>query len=257
MGVAGKCCAGKDLVTRWLLDNHWQEINVDRVGHQALEALREEIVREFGPGILRDDRDGVIDRTRLGRIAFSSEDRRKALEAIVHPWMRAEIRRRVEQFRAAPPSDRWNRQGDAPATNDSATDAPVAGAPATDAPAAGAPATDAVRAGENGAVRPRGLVINAALLFYMELDVLCDAVILVRAPVVSRVVRAIRRDGLDLRRVILRLWSQRGLETQAHRSPADIITVDNRGTPEALRRRLQGVPQLRQEPGERTEYGAE
>jgi dephospho-CoA kinase len=276
LGVAGKCCAGKDLVTHWLLENHWREINVDQVGHRALEALRDEIVREFGSEILRDDGEGGIDRARLGRIVFSREDRRKALEAIVHPWMRAEIRREVERFRAAPASTSTPTPAPAststPAPATTPLPAPQSGCPPSgesrpvqsESLRSGPVQSGSVRSGpvqngpvQNGPAQPRGLVINAALLFYMELDSLCDAIILVRAPLFNRVVRAIRRDGFDPRRVVLRLWSQRRLETQARLSPADIITVDNRGTPEALRRRLQDVPQLRQEPGERTEYGAE
>lgn len=203
VGVAGKSCAGKDLVTRWFRDRNWREINVDHLGHRALEQCREQIIRVFGPSILNDDR-SAIDRGRLGKIVFSNTRRREELEAIVHPWMRAEVRRETTAFRSGDPAFEPRYAADA----------------------------------------PRGLVINAALLFYMELDQHCDVVIFVRAPLLLRLIRAIRRDGLSWRRVVLRLWSQRAVKTQAERSPADIITVDNRGTPEALRRRLAAVKQL-------------
>lgn len=199
VGIAGKSCAGKDLVTRWLLRHDWREINVDHLGHQALRVRREEILAVFGPEILTDDR-SVIDRARLGRIVFADPDRLRELEAIVHPWMRDEVRRRVEAFRSGAEGE------------------------------------------SEGGVR--GLVINAALLFHMQLDSYCDVILLVRAPMLRRVVRALKRDGFAPRRIASRLWTQRHLETQARRSGADIITVDNRGKPEALSRRLEAIPQL-------------
>lgn len=203
IGVAGKCCAGKDLVTDWLRERGLREINVDRLGHRALEARRDEIVSVFGRGIL--DGDGTIDRSKLGRIVFSSVKRLRDLEAIVHPWMREEVRRETEALRILGPA------------------APVE---------------------SSREKHPRGLIINAALLFHMHMDTLCDAVILVRAPLAARLSRAIRRDGFQPMRILLRLRSQRRLETQARASRADIISVDNRGTPQALYRCLEEIPQL-------------
>jgi dephospho-CoA kinase len=199
VGVAGKCCAGKDLVTGWLRERGWGEINVDHLGHRALEARRDAVVAAFGQEIQRED--GTIDRSRLGPIVFSSGERLRTLEAIVHPWMREEVRREIEAFRRA-------------------------------------------AAGEGVEPRAPGLVINAALLFHMQMDTLCDAVILVRAPFFTRLMRAVRRDGFALRRILPRMRAQAELETQARASRADIITVDNRGTPQALYARLQEVSQL-------------
>ena len=216
VGVAGKCCTGKDLVTRWFLERRWRELNVDRIGHRALEVLQPEILAAFGPEILQDDR-SAIDRKRLGRIVFTDRNRLRELEAIVHPWMREEVRREVEEF----------RRGATGAADGTTNDG-----------AGSEPSDDSAQA------LVRGLVINAALLFHMRLDQYCDAVVLVRAPLCLRLLRALRRDGFSWYTTVLRLWRQRTLETQAHRSPADIITVDNRGTPEALHRYLDGVARL-------------
>ncbi|HKK48325.1 MAG TPA: dephospho-CoA kinase [Alkalispirochaeta sp.] len=189
IGVAGKCCAGKDLVTGWLLEHGRREINVDRIGHEALAAEHARIVATFGREIV--DERGTIDRRALGNIVFADQNQRHRLESIVHPWMRERVRREIAEWR-----------------------------------------------GE------QGLVINAALLFYMELDSLCDAVLLVRAPLRQRFQRARRRDDLSLRHILRRLWIQRGLDAQALSSPAETITVENGRTPEVLFQRLSELPQL-------------
>lgn len=192
VGVAGKCCAGKDVVTQWLLDRGWSEINVDAIGHEALAARHTEIVAAFGPDILGDGL--TVDRRKLGQRVFADRDDRHRLEAIVHPWMRQRVAEIVTEFR----------------NSDDTTAA-------------------------------AGLVINAALLFYMKMDHLCDVVLLVRAPLRERLRRALRRDDLPLGQIVRRLWSQRRLNTQAYRSPAETITVDNGQSLEALYRRLSEI----------------
>lgn len=53
------------------------------------------------------------------------------------------------------------------------------------------------------------VVVNAAILHRMRLHLLCDAVLLVEAPVCVRILRGLRRDKLGLRRTLSRIWSQR------------------------------------------------
>ena len=211
VGVAGKCCAGKDMVTGWLLEHGWREINVDRLGHEALAAEHARIVATFGREIV--DERGTIDRRKLGSIVFADRDQLHRLERIVHPWMREAVRREIEEWRGSPGGD--GERGSGERGSD-----------------------------ERGSGGPRGLVINAALLFYMELDTLCDAVLLVRAPLWRRIQRARRRDDLSIIQIMHRLWTQRRLDTQALSSPAETITVENGRTPQALYERLGELPQL-------------
>ena len=56
------------------------------------------VVAEFGPEVLAAD--GSLDRARLGRLVFADAERRAALEAIVHPYVR---RRSAELMAAAAP----------------------------------------------------------------------------------------------------------------------------------------------------------
>jgi len=44
------------------------------------------VVERFGPGVL--DRDGTLDRQKLGAVVFADFEARKALEAIIHPHVR-------------------------------------------------------------------------------------------------------------------------------------------------------------------------
>ena len=56
------------------------------------------IGREFGPAVIRPD--GSLDRAALGKIVFADPERRKALEAIVHPAVRERMWAEVERYRS-------------------------------------------------------------------------------------------------------------------------------------------------------------
>jgi dephospho-CoA kinase len=52
-----------------------------------------EVTSRFGRGVLGAD--GTLDRARLADVVFADAEARAALEAIVHPRVRAEVRRRI------------------------------------------------------------------------------------------------------------------------------------------------------------------
>jgi dephospho-CoA kinase len=85
------------------------------------------------------------------------------------------------------------------------------------------------------------VVLNAAVLFRMGLDRLCDAVRCVRAPWCKRLARARRRDGLGLVQGLRRIASQRGICPKLPGPGVDIYYVDNAGDGDALRERLLGL----------------
>jgi dephospho-CoA kinase len=61
-------------------------IDADAIGHDLLcrpNDVYSEVVRRFGDGILGPS--GEIDRRRLGAIVFSSREKRRELESILHP----------------------------------------------------------------------------------------------------------------------------------------------------------------------------
>lgn len=100
LGLTGGYCAGKNTVASLLTARGWHCIDVDRLGHTAVEESRDALVQRFGPAILRPD--GSLDRRALGRIVFSDPTALRDHEVIVHPKMLAllEIDLENAQFEA-------------------------------------------------------------------------------------------------------------------------------------------------------------
>jgi dephospho-CoA kinase len=83
LGLTGTYCAGKNHVARLLEGRGFPVLDVDRLGHQALEAEKEAVLSRFGADLLGPD--GKLDRKRLGARVFGKPEELAALEAIVHP----------------------------------------------------------------------------------------------------------------------------------------------------------------------------
>ena len=189
VGVTGKYCTGKSTVSDLLAEHGYVQIDVDRLGHEALDREQDRVIAAFGDSVRGDD--GSVDRKQLGRLVFASEERLRELESILHPTMVAMTEDRVEEVRR------------------------LAGADA-----------------------PTGVVINAAILFRMGLDRLCDVVLLVTAPFFTIWRRAKERDDASLRQVVRRLRSQHDVDPQHSSAHADTHSVENHGDRERLRREL-------------------
>jgi len=82
IGLTGKACAGKNFIAKIFEERDFFVIDVDKLGHQALINKQKEVVNAFGNSILVDNK---IDRRILGNIVFSSKDKLRLLESIVHP----------------------------------------------------------------------------------------------------------------------------------------------------------------------------
>jgi dephospho-CoA kinase len=95
IGVTGGYCAGKSVVAGRLRDLGFAEIDVDRLGHGALEREKPRVVARFGAGIVGPG--GAIDRRALGRLVFADRSALRDLEAIVHPSMVAEVERLLRE----------------------------------------------------------------------------------------------------------------------------------------------------------------
>jgi dephospho-CoA kinase len=89
-----------------------------------------------------------------------------------------------------------------------------------------------------------GVVINAALLYRMGLHTLCDTVIYVDAPFRMRLERARKRDRADLLGVMRRLRSQQDVAPQFFGPDADVLSVQNDGSQEQLRAKLERLLSL-------------
>src|SRR5260221_3193824 len=101
IGLTGGIGSGQSTVSQILAGLGAFVIDADKVGHEIYlpgkEAWRQ-VTAAFGQDILAPDQ--TIDRKKLGAIVFGSEAARKQLNAIVHPLMFQDIRRRIEEKRA-------------------------------------------------------------------------------------------------------------------------------------------------------------
>ncbi|MDX1481470.1 MAG: dephospho-CoA kinase [Woeseiaceae bacterium] len=97
MGLTGGIASGKSTVADLFAELGVDIIDTDVIareivepGMPALDAIR----REFGDAVINDD--GGLDRGRMRRIVFADEARRRKLEELLHPRIRAEADRQSE-----------------------------------------------------------------------------------------------------------------------------------------------------------------
>jgi len=86
VGLTGGIASGKTTVAAMLRELGCHVIEADKIAHRLIEsggAAYNEVVREFGPGVLTSD--GRVDRAKLGAIVFADASRLTRLNAIVHP----------------------------------------------------------------------------------------------------------------------------------------------------------------------------
>ncbi|MDR2160258.1 MAG: dephospho-CoA kinase [Treponema sp.] len=172
IGLTGPCCAGKNHVARLLERRGLSVLDLDQLGHRAIDEERQAILDRFGPSVL--DGKGTVDRRRLGERVFGRPEELRALEAIVHPAV-----------------DRM--------------------------------------AGEWMGSRKGPWVLNAAVLHKSSYFGRLDCLILVEAPLLTRLLRARKRDRLSWISLIKRFASQRNFASQYLLLNADIYKVENRG----------------------------
>jgi len=82
------------------------------------------------------------------------------------------------------------------------------------------------------------VVINAPLLQRAGLERICTAVVFVRAPVLLRMARAMRRDALSLRDAWVRVNAQKDVRPQSIGPGVDTYSVPNWGSVRSLERRV-------------------
>jgi dephospho-CoA kinase len=103
VGLTGGLGSGKTTVVAIFRDLGAQVMEADAVGRAMMqpgEAVYAEIVRVFGPTVVRAD--GTLDRHKLAKFAFA-DGRLTELNAIVHPPVIAEQRRWMEALEKEKP----------------------------------------------------------------------------------------------------------------------------------------------------------
>jgi len=101
VGLTGGIATGKSTVSEMLRRLGCEIIDADRLARDVVEPEQpawKRIVAEFGPGVVTAD--GSLDRKKLGAIVFADPERRRRLEAITHPAIRARLLARLDELAA-------------------------------------------------------------------------------------------------------------------------------------------------------------
>ncbi|MCX7882892.1 MAG: dephospho-CoA kinase [Brevinematales bacterium] len=94
VGLVGKAGSGKSTVAKILSEEyHFEVISLDEMGHKALEASREDLVRHFGKEIIGDN--NTIQRHILGRVVFGNMEKLLLLNAITHPKIKDLVQQKL------------------------------------------------------------------------------------------------------------------------------------------------------------------
>ncbi|MEX2146997.1 MAG: dephospho-CoA kinase [Candidatus Rokuibacteriota bacterium] len=96
VGLTGGIATGKSTVSEMFRRLGAVVIDADGLAREVVapgEPALAEIVREFGDVLLPD---GTLDRKKVGAIVFADAERRRRLEAITHPAIRARVLERLQ-----------------------------------------------------------------------------------------------------------------------------------------------------------------
>jgi dephospho-CoA kinase len=88
--LTGGIATGKSSATMLLSLYGFRFIDADKITHELLEMHADKIAALFGEAYLTQ---GRVNRAKLGQLVFSDEEKRKALEALLHPLIYDEIER--------------------------------------------------------------------------------------------------------------------------------------------------------------------
>lgn len=185
VGLTGAAASGKSTVAGIWAEQGVEVVDADELAREVVEAdpdLRRRLAAEFGEGILEPAPAGKLGRLRrqeLARRAFTSPERTAALNRLIHPPLVALFHSRLEAARAR--------------AAERASNAGLAGRSfAPEAPGNLSPVVS-----PDGVPAASGLVaVDAALIFEVGMEDLFDVIVLVTAPLESRIAR-LRARGLD------------------------------------------------------------
>jgi len=88
VGLTGSIAVGKSFVLGVLAELGCRVLDADTTAREVVKpgtAGLKSVVEAFGSEVLRED--GTLDRTNLGAIVFSNEEKRQLLNSILHPFI--------------------------------------------------------------------------------------------------------------------------------------------------------------------------
>ena len=94
VALTGSIATGKSTVVNLFLSWGFEVIDADKIAHEILNEQSDAIVSLFGTFVIKE---GRVDRKALGSIVFNNKDKRKQLEALLHPL----IYKRIESLAEA------------------------------------------------------------------------------------------------------------------------------------------------------------
>jgi dephospho-CoA kinase len=100
IGLTGVIGSGKSTVARLLRNRGFYIIDIDALGKESLtwKETQEDIKQIFGDGAVTD---GKVNLGKLSDIVFRQRDALRVLESIVHPRVRVEVLKQIEEQRAS------------------------------------------------------------------------------------------------------------------------------------------------------------
>ena len=96
IGLTGRACAGKDQYAEIFASFGCQVVDVDSLGHDALNESKAALRKAFGQSIINS---GEVDRKALGTLVFSNPQKLRELESITHPKMVETCKRLIREAR--------------------------------------------------------------------------------------------------------------------------------------------------------------
>jgi len=94
VALTGGIATGKSTATTILSLLGFRFIDADTIAHTVLDAQHAAVARQFGSGLVRE---GKVDRKALGAMVFADPQKRRELEALLHPLIEEEIRAQAQK----------------------------------------------------------------------------------------------------------------------------------------------------------------
>jgi len=91
IALTGGIATGKSTVASLLALNGMRVIDADSISHEILDASTAWVKETFGDEFINDTK---VNRSKLGELIFSNEEKKKVLEDYLHPKIRDEIEKR-------------------------------------------------------------------------------------------------------------------------------------------------------------------
>jgi len=92
--LTGGIATGKSTVAKFFSFFGFTVIDADNIAHEVLDQQHKAIAKLFGDELVKNKK---VKRKKLGKIIFKDLEKRKALEALVHPFIYEEIERLAKE----------------------------------------------------------------------------------------------------------------------------------------------------------------